>query len=77
MSKLELVDDLFGDVRYMSRAQAETIRDIITTEGARDILEIQGKFCAADGLPLSVPGRVRLFSFRAQANATDKIVLCL
>ncbi len=49
MSKLELVEDLFGDVRYMSRAQAETIRDIITTEGARDILEIgfyQGKSTA-------------------------------
>lgn len=49
MSKLELVDTLFGDVKYMTRPQAETLREIITSEGARDVLEIgfyQGKSTA-------------------------------
>lgn len=49
MSKFDLVDTLFGDVKYMTRKQAERLRDIITAEDARDILEIgfyQGKSTA-------------------------------
>jgi len=46
MSKFELVDELFGDVPYMRLEQAKILKDIIISEGSKDILEIgfyQGK----------------------------------
>ena len=49
MSKFELVDSMFCDVRHMQTEQAKILRDMIISEGARDILEIgfyQGKSSA-------------------------------
>lgn len=49
MSKLDLVDKLFGDLRYMKRKQADLLFDMICSESAGEILEIgfyQGKSSA-------------------------------
>ena len=40
MAKFELVQSLFGDVPYMRNEQASILRDLIISEGARDILEV-------------------------------------
>jgi len=70
MSKFDLVDTLYSDLRYMTHAKAKILREVMLEEDARTILEIgfaQGKSSAYIAAVLEDQGEGSLLTIDMQS----------